>query len=113
MEGLKLKVLGGATLSGARIYFSRGIGADLDSLISSLLATDGLIEARLSGLESSIDDIEESRLSLETRASNLEAIYRNQFNGLETLISSINETGSFLTQALSTSFIEPLSFKKK
>jgi len=113
MEGLKLKVLGGATLSDARIYFSRGIGADLDSLISSLLATDGLIEARLSGLESSIDDIEESRLSLETRASNLEAIYRNQFNGLETLISSINETGSFLTQALSTSFIEPLSFKKK
>jgi len=81
--------------------------------LEDLLSSDGLIEARLNGLEASIDDIEDARLDLETRAANLEAIYRNQFNGLETLIASINETGSFLTQALSTSFIEPLSFKKK
>ena len=113
VEGLKLQILGGATANLGTVYYSHGLASRLDTLLEDLLSSDGLIEARLNGLEASIDDIEDARLDLETRAANLEAIYRNQFNGLETLIASINETGSFLTQALSTSFIEPLSFKKK
>ena len=112
VEGLKLQILGGASANLGTVYYSQGLASNLDAVIDDLLGSSGLIQARLDGLEASIDDLEDSRLALETRATNLEAIYRDQFNGLETLISSINETGSFLSQALSTSFIEPLSFKK-
>ena len=112
VEGLKLQILGGASSNLGTVYYSQGLASNLDAVIDDLLGSSGLIQARLDGLEASIDDLEDARLALETRATNLEAIYRDQFNGLETLISSINETGSFLSQALSTSFIEPLSFKK-
>lgn len=110
-EGIKLKILGGASADLGSIYYSRGIASKLDTLLDGLLASDGLVEARLTGLAASVADIADSRIALADRADNLEAIYRNQFNGLETLISGINETGAFLTQALSN-FVDPLSFKK-
>lgn len=110
-EGIKLKILGGASADLGSIYYSQGIASKLDTLLDGLLASDGLVEARLTGLAASVADIADSRLALAERADNLEAIYRNQFNGLETLISGINETGAFLTQALSN-FVKPLSFKK-
>jgi flagellar hook-associated protein 2 len=110
-EGIKLKILGGASADLGSIYYSRGIASKLDTLLDGLLASDGLVEARLTGLASSVADIADARIALAERADNLEAIYRNQFNGLETLISGINETGAFLTQALSN-FVDPLSFKK-
>ena len=110
-EGIKLKILGGASADLGSIYYSRGIASKLDTLLDGLLASDGLLEARLTGLAASVADIADSRIALADRADNLEAIYRNQFNGLETLISGINETGAFLTQALSN-FVDPLSFKK-
>jgi len=112
VDGLKLKILGGASSQLGSVYFSQGIASKLDTLLEGLLASEGLVEAKLTGLTASIADITESRTSLAQRAENLEAIYRNQFNGLETLISGINETSSFLTQALSN-FVKPLSFKKQ
>jgi len=111
-EGVKLNVLGGATSDLGSLYFSRGIGSKVDTLLSSLLSANGLVEARLTGLASSVKDVTASRQALSERADNLEALYRNQFNNLETLISGINETGSFLNQALS-GFVAPLSFVKK
>ena len=72
---------------------------------------DGLIDARLTGINSSVADITSQRDDLQFRAASLEALYRAQFNGLETLIAQLNTTQSFLNAAL-TNFIEPLSFKK-
>ena len=112
VAGLKIKVLGGASSQLGSVFYSKGIASKLDSLLTGLLATNGLIDAKLTGLTASVEDIADARSALGQRAENLESIYRNQFNGLETLISSINETSSFLTQALST-FVAPLSFKKK
>ena len=111
-EGLKVNILGGATSDLGSLYFSRGIGSKIDSLLSSLLSANGLVEARLTGLAASVKDVTASRQALSDRADNLEALYSNQFNNLETLIAGINDTGSFLNQALS-GFVAPLSFVKK
>ena len=111
VEGIKLEILGGASSGLGSVYFSRGVGSKIDDLLARFLASDGIVEARLTGLAASVKDIADSRLSLGERASNLESIYRNQFNGLETLISNINKTSSFLTTALA-GFVKPLSFKK-
>ena len=76
-----------------------------------LLETDGLLDARVTGLNTSIADVTKQRTVLEARALALETRYRAQFNGLETIISSLTATQSFLTTALSQ-FVDPLAFKK-
>jgi flagellar hook-associated protein 2 len=110
-EGLSLKILGNAAGNLGSVGFTLGIANPLNDLITQLLADDGLLDARLDGLNSSVADIANQRESLAQRADALEKRYRNQFNGLETLISQLNTTQSFLTTALSQ-FVDPLSFKK-
>ena len=111
VEGLSLKILGSATGDLGTVSFTQGLVSPLEALIEGLLADDGLVDARLDGLQSSIADITSQRETLDLRAQALEKRYRSQFNGLETLISQLNTTQSFLTTALSQ-FVEPLSFKK-
>jgi len=110
-EGLSLRIIGNAIGDLGSVGFTLGLVNPLNDLISQLLADDGLIDARLDGLTSSVADITSQREALQLRADALEKRYRNQFNGLETLISQLNTTQSFLTAALSQ-FVEPLSFKK-
>ena len=111
VEGLSLKILGNATGDLGTVSFTQGLASPLNTLITGLLADDGLVDARLDGLQSSITDITNQRETLELRAQSLEKRYRSQFNGLETLISQLNTTQSFLTTALSQ-FVKPLAFKK-
>ena len=111
VEGLSLKILGSATGDLGTVSFTQGLVSPLEALIEGLLADDGLVDARLDGLQSSITDITNQRETLELRAQALEKRYRSQFNGLETLISQLNTTQSFLTTALSQ-FVDPLSFRK-
>ncbi|MGB1617008.1 MAG: flagellar filament capping protein FliD, partial [Pseudomonadales bacterium] len=106
-----LKILGNATGDLGTVSFTQGLAGPLNTLITALLADDGLVDARLDGLQSSIADITSQRETLDLRAQALEKRYRGQFNGLETLISQLNTTQSFLTTALSQ-FVKPLSFKK-
>jgi flagellar hook-associated protein 2 len=109
--GLQLQVLGGASGNLGTVAYGIGIGSQLDSLLTDLLATDGLVDARLTGITASIADITSQREALQLRATSLEALYRAQFNNLETLIAQLNTTQTFLNAAL-TNFIEPLSFRK-
>jgi len=111
-EGLKLKILGSATGSLGTVSFSRGVAVQVNSLIGDLLESDGLIEAKLDGLNRSIDDLQNQREALELRANALEKRYRSQFNGLETLIAQLNTTQTFLSQALS-GFVEPNTTLRK
>ena len=110
-EGLQLEILGGSTGSLGSVAYGIGIASQLDSLLTDLLASDGLIDTRLTGINASVADITSQREALQLRATSLEALYRAQFNNLETLISELNTTQSFLNAAL-TNFIEPLSFRK-
>jgi flagellar hook-associated protein 2 len=112
VEGLQLEILGNATGDLGTISFSRGIAVQVNSLITDLLASDGLIEARLDGLNSSVKDLSSQRDALELRANSLEKRYRSQFNGLETLIAQLNTTQTYLSQALS-GFVEPNTTLRK
>jgi flagellar hook-associated protein 2 len=112
VEGLQIEILGNATGDLGTISFSRGIAVQVNSLITDLLASDGLIEARLDGLNSSVKDLSSQRDALELRANALEKRYRNQFNGLETLIAQLNTTQTYLSQALS-GFVEPNTTLRK
>jgi flagellar hook-associated protein 2 len=111
VEGLVLKLDIGAAGDLGSVAYSKGIMTDISSLVTELLSASGPLESRIKGLADSVIDIADQREALQLKVSSLESRYRRQFNGLETLISQLNTTQSFLTTALSQ-FVEPLSFRK-
>ena len=72
----------------------------LDDYISTQLNTDGLLSARMAGLNTRMEDINNQRDALELRMESVRARYTAQFSRLDSLIASLNSTGSFLAQQL-------------
>lgn len=99
-EGLRVKVEGTATGSRGTINFTRGIASQLDAMITNFLKDDGLLDNKTDGLTSSIDRMTKQQESLEVRLASIEARYRAQFTKLDTLMSSLSTTSSFLTQQI-------------
>lgn len=98
--GLEL-LIGTDTLGSAgTVSFNRGLANQLDSLLDDYLAADGLIENRTEGLRGQIEDTEDQREVLERRLEAIEIRYRNQFTGLDLLLTQLQTTSDFLTQQL-------------
>jgi flagellar hook-associated protein 2 len=79
-----------------------GFAARFESLADSWLQNDGLIEAREDGLESQVKRIDNDKIRLEARIDIVEARLRSQYSALDTLVSQLSSTGSFLSQQLAS-----------
>ncbi len=80
----------------------QGFAFRFEALTSNLIASDGLIDAREDGINSSISRLGDSQVQLEYRLGIVEARFRAQFTALDGLIAQLNTTGNFLSQQLST-----------
>ena len=74
----------------------------LAALVDGYTRTDGLIETRTKGLQSSIDEVTKSREALNARLVSVEQRLRAQFNAMDTLVAQLRSTGSFLTQQITS-----------
>lgn len=101
-EGLTVKVNGGATGSRGTVNFSIGYAAQLDSVITNLLDTTGILASRTDGINSSISRLDKQADSITLRLTAIEARYRAQFTKLDTLMSSMTTTSTFLTQQIAS-----------
>ena len=99
-KGLKIEVSGDATGSYGTINFTRGLADQLENLVSSLLASDGAINARLDGSNDRVKDIESQREVLNTRMAALQSRYSAQFLAMDLLVSKLQGTSAFLGQQL-------------
>ncbi len=79
-----------------------GVMNRLKDLVDSFVGSDGVIKAKTDGLSRTIDDISDQRERLQTRLDAIEARFRRQFTGLDTLIAQFQSTQNFLTQQLSS-----------
>ncbi|MGD9164729.1 MAG: flagellar filament capping protein FliD, partial [Chromatiales bacterium] len=79
-----------------------GLAVRLDSLIETMLQTSGLIDAREDGLNARVDSTNDRIESMEYRLELVEARYRAQFTALDTLMSQLDSTSSWLTSQLAT-----------
>lgn len=77
-----------------------GYGAKLTGVLDSFLDSDGLLQTRTEGLESSIERLSGQNEALDRRLVSLEARLLRQFNGLDSLISQLNTTSNFLAAQL-------------
>lgn len=98
VEGMSLLVDG----SGSRgtVNYSQGYAYQFDQMLTSMLADDGTLSSHSKGIDASIKDLGNSREQMTARLAATEARYRAQFSALDTMISSMNSTSSYLTQQL-------------
>ncbi|HOY69919.1 MAG TPA: flagellar filament capping protein FliD [Methylotenera sp.] len=99
-DGLSIKVLGGALGDRGTVTFTRGYASQLDGLISTLLKSDGVLAAKTDGFKSSITRLDKQADALNLRLTAIEARYRAQYTRLDTVISSMQSTSTFLTQQI-------------
>lgn len=81
---------------------SEGFAVRFESVANTLIASDGLIESRKTGINSRISAIEDRQENLEYRMGIIEARYLKQFSALDSLVSQLQSTGSFLNQQLAS-----------
>ncbi|MCE5231804.1 MAG: flagellar filament capping protein FliD [Mizugakiibacter sp.] len=79
---------------------SNGYGTSLNSLFDGYLDSNGVLDSRTQSLNSQSKDLDDQQTTLDARMSAQEAMYRAQFTALDTLLSSMKTTSSFLTQQL-------------
>lgn len=101
-EGLKIIVAGGALGARGAVNFSIGYAAQFDNVIKNLLSSDGILTSRTEGINSSIKRLDKQAESIASRLTTIEARYRAQYTKLDTLMSSMNTTSTFLTQQIAS-----------
>lgn len=101
-EGLGLLINGGALGARGTVTLSTGYAYQVNSYLSTLLGEDGILKSRTNGIDSSIKNLDQRQVQLEARLAQIEKRYRAQFNALDTMLSSMNNTSSFLTQQLAS-----------
>ncbi|MFQ5587944.1 MAG: flagellar filament capping protein FliD [Nitrospiria bacterium] len=111
-EGLKIKVIGGATGARGTLAYSEGFAFQLEALTSEILGTTGTIQSRTDGINASIDDLNDQRDKINTRMVDIEARYRKQFASLDILLSNFQASSDFLTQQLASLANIPKTGKK-
>ena len=93
---------GGALGGRGNVTVSRGIADRINSLLTSLLDSKGILDSRTDNLNERIDDISTQREELDLRSSRLQQRLFTQYNALDSLLVSLQGTGNYLIQQLNT-----------
>jgi flagellar hook-associated protein 2 len=100
-EGLRIKVTGGSTGARGTVTFVKGYAAQLDDILDGLLDDDGILAARTDGISSSVKRLERQTDAFNLKLTVIEKRYREQYTRLDTLLSSLQNTSSYLSQQIS------------
>lgn len=100
-EGLRIKVNGGSTGARGTVTFVKGYAAQLDDILDGLLDEEGLLAARTDGITASVKRLEQQTDAFNLKMTVIEKRYRDQYTRLDTLLSSLQNTSSYLSQQIS------------
>ena len=98
--GIEVRVNGGATGNRGKIEFIQGVGERTVDLITSVVGSDGSIEAKTDGLRKDLDRIAEDRARLDSRIASYRERLVAQFTAADSLISQLNSTQDYVSQQL-------------
>jgi flagellar hook-associated protein 2 len=100
--GLQVLINGGSTGDRGVVSYSQGFAVQLNKLVQDILGSTGTLASATNGLARRIEDIGDRREILNRRLEDIEARYRKQYSALDTLISNMNQTSSYLSQQLAS-----------
>ena len=78
----------------------QGVAFRLSELLDNILDDDGLLDAKEDGLNTQIETTQDTAERFTLRLTLIEARYRAQYAALDTLMTSLQATSSFLDQQL-------------
>jgi len=99
-SGIQLTIKSGATGDRGTVTFSQGYAYQLTNLAASFTGKDSILQSKTDGLNVSIKSVADQRDKFSERLTAIEARYRAQFTSLDTLLTSMQSTQSYLTQQL-------------
>ena len=79
---------------------SNGYATRLDSALGGFTDSDGVIATRNASINQQLTSLSQESTALDARMSVYEAQLRQQYTALDTLMSSLNNTSSYLTSSL-------------
>lgn len=102
-DATKLRTALDSQMSGVAKLFSGtagvgGYGTQMSSLITGMTDTNGTLTAATKGLNTTLDSLGKQYTATSARVEATVARYKAQFTQLDTLINSMNQTSSYLTQ---------------
>ncbi|MHB9116992.1 MAG: flagellar filament capping protein FliD [Burkholderiales bacterium] len=100
VDGLAIKISGGATGARGNVAFTQGYAYNLNNLLTALQAGTGPLTSRTDGLNVTLQDIAKQKTDMQAQLTATEARYRAQYTALDTLMGSLSTTSTFLTQQL-------------
>ena len=81
----------------AQLFVSEnGFATRLAATADNYLGSDSILQTRTDGLDAQVERINEQRERLEVRLASLEERLFRQYNALDSLLSELNNTSSFL-----------------
>ena len=99
-EGLALAIEGGALGARGTVTFTRGVGAQFETLLEDLVDEDGIVETKSDGVQASVATLDKRKVVLEARLERIEEAYRRQYIALDATIAQMSAISEFLTQQL-------------
>lgn len=102
VDSLKLQITGTTIGDRGVLDYSNGYAYRLNKVVEGLLSSKGTITSHVDGVNQSIKDLDSRRESISRRLATVEQRYRTQFTKLDTLMSSMSTTSSYLTQQLAS-----------
>lgn len=75
-----------------------GLGAKLNSALDSWVGSKGILQTRSDNLTKQLSDLTDRQTELDSRMTALTTRYTRQFSTLDTLLTKLNNTSSYLTQ---------------
>ena len=79
---------------------TNGYGTKLNSTINAYTASNGIIPSRMDSLNNTLTQLSQQQTALNARMATYQKQLQNQYTSLDTLMSSLNNTSSYLTTAL-------------
>lgn len=84
--------------SASNLFSTSGaLGTSLGNMFTGYLSAGGLFDSRNTALQSQLTDLSKQEDTLNTRMTDLTALYTKQYNALDTLMSQMSSTSAFLT----------------
>jgi len=79
---------------------ANGVSGKFDSLLSDLVSSSGIFQTRQNTLNDQLRKLDDQQASLDVRIESFTKRYRTQFTALDSIVSQLNNTSTFLTQQL-------------
>jgi flagellar hook-associated protein 2 len=79
----------------------KGFAETLSTRLDAFIDTDGLLNSRTEGINSTIKSLTKQYDTMESRLAKMEERYRLQYSNLDTLLNGLTQTSTYLTQQLS------------